>query len=370
MNPYEKCPILENENFLLRFVEADDAKDLLLVYSDEKAWPIFNSDNCVDDFCYTTLEQMQKTIDFWQREYKKKYYVRWAIIDKNINNAIGTIELFNRKAEDYFDDCGLLRLDLHSDYECVDSIKEIMLLILSDAFEMFKCRMIATKVPPIAVRRKLAMEQLGFAFVDRKLIGGHDNKEYGDYYILEEKNAFRECPVYETNGFDFRLVELKDADNLFECYSDQITLKHTNGDNCNGKFRCQSVDDMKRIIMSWQKEYIAGNYIRWSIIKKESAKVVGTMEIAPIPYAIKFYKGCDTGILRIDLISDEETVENYVEILAVVKKEFFKDFLIKKIAFKAPQSHYNKVKAMEKMCFQEDKESELPFEDYYILLER
>ncbi len=367
MNPYEKCPILENENFLLRFVEADDANELLLVYSDEKAWPIFNSDNCVDNFQYTTLEQMQNTIDFWQKEYKKKYYVRWTIIDKNINQVIGTIELFNRRSEDYFDNCGLLRLDLRSDYENVDRIIDIMSLMLSKVFDMFECEMIATKVAEVADQRRIAMEQMGFAFTERKLAAGHGNKEYNDYYILAAKNAFKECPKYETKSFEFRLVELNDAYDLFKCYSDQVTLQYTNKDNCNGKFHCDSVDAMKQIIISWQKEYDVGNYIRWSIVKKETKVIVGTMEIAPIPYIIKFYKGCDTGILRIDLISDEETVENYLEILDVVKKEFFKDFLIKKIVFKAPQSHHNKVKALEQMSFQEDKEGELPFEHNFVL---
>ncbi len=59
-NPYEKCPSFENEQYLLRLVEASDAPDLLSVYSDEKAVPLFNSDNCHgDDFHYTTLQRMQ-----------------------------------------------------------------------------------------------------------------------------------------------------------------------------------------------------------------------------------------------------------------------------------------------------------------------
>lgn len=129
-----------NDNYLLRFVEASDAPDLLPVYSDEKAVPIFNSDNCVDDFHYTTLERMQQAIRFWQQEYQKKYYVRWTIWDKNIQHAIGTIELFNRRADDYFNNCGLLRLDLRSDYELLDKILEILSLILVPAFDLFAVR--------------------------------------------------------------------------------------------------------------------------------------------------------------------------------------------------------------------------------------
>lgn len=92
MNVYEKCPVLENENFLLRFVEENYAQDLLSVYSDEKAVPLFNSDNCNgDDFHYTTLEQMKKAVDFWLYSYREKFFVRWSMIDKKTDTAVGTI---------------------------------------------------------------------------------------------------------------------------------------------------------------------------------------------------------------------------------------------------------------------------------------
>lgn len=185
VSPYEKCPVYENEKYLLRFVEAADAPDLLLVYSDEKAVPFFNSDNCNgDDFHYTSLERMQSAIEFWQREYQKKYYVRWTIIDKGNNCAIGTIELFNRKSEDYFNECGLLRLDLRSDYENTENIFEILSLIVPPAFELFGCRMVATKIPQFASERKAAAEKLDFAESKEKLIGGHDKRAYADYYVL------------------------------------------------------------------------------------------------------------------------------------------------------------------------------------------
>lgn len=195
-NPYEKCPIFENETYRLRLVEPSDAPELLAVYSDEKAVPFFNSDNCNgDDFHYTTLERMQGAIEFWLWAYRDKGFVRWAIIDKKEGQTVGTIELFNRggnaqnpadqeKPRDYFHNCGLLRLDLRSDYERTDKIREILSLIVPPTFEMFACQMIATKIPPAAALRKAAAEQLGFAFSQEKLIGGEDGKVYGDYFVL------------------------------------------------------------------------------------------------------------------------------------------------------------------------------------------
>lgn len=128
-NPYEKCHVFESENYLLRLIEPADVKDLLLVYSDEKAVPLFNGDNCNgDDFHYTTPERMQSAVDFWLQAYTEGWFIRWVIVAKKLNfpqsqaslrelekkdngHVIGTIELFNRQAEDYFNNCGLLRLD-------------------------------------------------------------------------------------------------------------------------------------------------------------------------------------------------------------------------------------------------------------------
>ena len=73
MNVYEKCPVLENDSFLLRFVSQKDIVDLFKVYSDKNSVRLFNSDNCTDNFYYTTIERMKQAIEFWNDEYKKRY---------------------------------------------------------------------------------------------------------------------------------------------------------------------------------------------------------------------------------------------------------------------------------------------------------
>ena len=84
----------------------------------KNALPYFNSDNCHgDNFYYPTLEKMEAAIDFWNDSYERKWFVRWAIIDKKFSKSIGSIELFHRIAEDDFNHVGVLRLDLRSDYE-------------------------------------------------------------------------------------------------------------------------------------------------------------------------------------------------------------------------------------------------------------
>lgn len=182
MNIYEKCPRLENERFLLRQVEKGDCGDLLKVYSDTAAVPIFNSDNCTGDFYITKEADMARTIDFWLMEYGMGYYVRWSIIDRTAGCAVGTIELFNRTAVDHFNNVGLLRLDLRSDYETSESIQSLMSLLLPRVPEMFGCHTVATKIPPCAAVRRKTLCGLGFVWSPEK-VHGHDGRTYGDYYV-------------------------------------------------------------------------------------------------------------------------------------------------------------------------------------------
>ena len=188
---YEKCPIFEDSSYTLRLINNGDCSDLLKVYSDTKSVPLFNSDNCYgDDFHYTTEEQMANAIAFWIDKYEHKDFVRWSIVDNYTREVVGTIELFHRDANDYFTNCGLLRLDLRSDYEVHSKILKILSLILNTTFDLFCCNKIATKAIPDAVERIKALNQLGFKLADEKLIG-HDDTEYENYYVLYKKHEIK-----------------------------------------------------------------------------------------------------------------------------------------------------------------------------------
>lgn len=64
---------------------------------------------------------------------------------KQKQEVIGTIELFHRRAEDYFDNCAILRLDLRSDYETEADIENILYMIIPKVKELFGSQRIATK---------------------------------------------------------------------------------------------------------------------------------------------------------------------------------------------------------------------------------
>lgn len=185
MGVYDVCPVLKSGNFTLRLVEREDAPGLLAVYSDEKAVPLFNGDNCNgDDFHYTTLERMLEAVDFWRRSYYEwKCFVRWTILRGP--EPVGTVELFHRQAEDAFNHHGLLRLDLRSDCETLPVIMELLELLHRHAYELFDCPILATKSPGYARVRCEALRRSGYIPSASKLVG-HNGAEYGDYWVRPE----------------------------------------------------------------------------------------------------------------------------------------------------------------------------------------
>lgn len=185
---YRECPVLENDRFMLRLIEERDAEDLLKVYSDKRVLPFLNSDNCHgDNFYMTRKEDVQNAIHYWLEEYAGRGFVRFTVFDKTAGAAVGTIELFLRRAEDYFNDCGLLRLDLRFDYENPKDIGEILSVIVKPAYALFGCSLLATKAPVYAVDRIEALKRAGFELSDQCL-RGNGGRVYDGYWVIRENS--------------------------------------------------------------------------------------------------------------------------------------------------------------------------------------
>ena len=183
---YVECPRFEDEKWLLRFVTKEDSEDLLKVYGDKNALPFFNSDNCDgDNFYYPTKERMDSAIDFWLYSYDEKWFVRWAIVDKSVSKAVGTIEMFQRRSDDGFGTVGVIRLDLQSSYEKVQPISELLKLIIPAGYEMFDVDRIISKVPNYAVDREEAFAGFGFERTDTCLVD-KEGFAYRGYMIVSK----------------------------------------------------------------------------------------------------------------------------------------------------------------------------------------
>lgn len=178
-NPYEKCPIYETNSFILRLVQESDAEDLLECYSDCISTKFFNSDNCTSNFIYHSLDEMNNCIQFWIQSYENQCFIRFSIIDKKINKAIGTIEFFAK--EDTFENfgkVGVLRIDFVSKYELDTLITEILNVTKDNFYKVFKVNHIITKAIPEAEQRVMALRGSGY-----KELKNNPIMPFNSYYI-------------------------------------------------------------------------------------------------------------------------------------------------------------------------------------------
>lgn len=188
MNIYKSCPTLESERFTIRLFEDADCNDLLKVYSDKNALPFLNSDNCDgDNFYYSTKEKMAEAINFWHLSYENGWFVRLSIVDKETASVIGTVELCLRVSNDYFNNMGILRVDVRSDYEEKTALYEIFSLVTPKINEMLGCKGIFTKAPIYAIERIKAIQRVGFVKSEHLLVG-KNGYAYDGYWTIEYNN--------------------------------------------------------------------------------------------------------------------------------------------------------------------------------------
>lgn len=180
INVYEECPLYKRELISLRQTKEEDAEELLACYSDPRAVPLFNSDNCNGtDFHFTTIEQMKQIIKTWNYSYERKYYVRWTILLNETSLIIGTIEMFHRSYEDEFNHYGVLRIDLKSEYEVQPILNEILDIADAHFYELFDVHAILTKAVPAASERIKSLLKKGYQPLNKKLM------IYDDYFVKD-----------------------------------------------------------------------------------------------------------------------------------------------------------------------------------------
>ncbi|MEK4040708.1 hypothetical protein NYE44_16595 [Paenibacillus sp. FSL L8-0493] len=179
-NPYQVCPVFESERFVYRLVQELDAADLLECYSDADSIPLFNSDNCNNDFNFQTIEEMNRCIRFWLDEYEGHGYIRFSIVEKNSGKAVGTIEFFARnEGVEGVGVVGVLRIDLISRLENEGNLNEILSLIEREFYDCFGVDAMITKAIPSAEKRVIALLNSGYAKIE-----GDTLVSFNDYYMI------------------------------------------------------------------------------------------------------------------------------------------------------------------------------------------
>ena len=157
MDPYEQCPTYESERYRLRLVADEDAPTLLPCYANPSASVEVSSEHCTYGYGSRTLEELQGFIRSWLEAYRERGFIRFAILDKASNSAIGTIEMFAKNL-------GVLRIDLPASHENGSTISEL-LRVADQFFGDFHCSVIVTKFFPAAEE---ALHTCGYAPYPRR----------------------------------------------------------------------------------------------------------------------------------------------------------------------------------------------------------
>lgn len=127
---------------------------------------------------------MTEAIDFWNMSYRNGWFVRLSVVDKTVSTVIGTVELCLRVSGDEFNNMGILRVDVRSDYEQENELYDIFSLITPEILKMLGCKGVLTKAPIYAVERIKAIQKVGFTKSEHLLIG-KTGYAYDGYWTIK-----------------------------------------------------------------------------------------------------------------------------------------------------------------------------------------
>lgn len=173
MDPYLECPVTKTKSFTLRLIEQKDSDDLFTCYNDKTAVSFMNDDNCDFGFFVESKEKMAETVFYWIDFYKKKYFVRFSIVDNKTSKVIGTVEGFGGEV-------GVLRIDIASEYEKCNYISELLTFAQDNFYEYFGNTSLVTKAISEAKERVQALKNNNWKYINTF-------RNFPEYYQIEIK---------------------------------------------------------------------------------------------------------------------------------------------------------------------------------------
>jgi len=159
-------------------------------------------------------------------------------------------------------------------------------------------------------------------------------------------NPYDKCPTYETEHLHLRQVRLKDAADLLECYKNPTLGVQGSAANCYvgpGGYGSQTKREMRAFIRMWLKAYRNREFVRWSVLDRQSGRAVGTVEMFGFP---DMFPDCGGGVLRVDLVASYETDVCLAELLQLAVDRFYTLFDAERIVTKGLPGDTVRLKAI------------------------
>lgn len=173
------------------------------------------------------------------------------------------------------------------------------------------------------------------------------------YKEANQMGVYEKCPVYMNEQYQLRLVDVDDASGLLKVYSDPEAKRFFNSDNCSGGFSFDTLEMVREAIAGWRGAYEQRAFVRWSIIERKVGEVIGTIELFHRDAEDAF---SNTGLLRLDLRSDQETEEKMVSILGLILEPAYVLFNCASITTKAIPTALARRSALCKLGFEQSDE--------------
>ena len=96
-----------------------------------------------------------------------------------------------------------------------------------------------------------------------------------------KKDVFQNCPTYQSERFEIRKMEMKDAHGLFQCYSNPQAARYFNGDCCGDDFYYTDYEKFLECMKFWESRYQVRDFVRFTIVDQKQKEIAGMVEICP-----------------------------------------------------------------------------------------
>ena len=182
---------------------------------------------------------------------------------------------------------------------------------------------------------------------------------------MSETNVFEECPVYQSEHFRLRKMEMEDAEGLFSCYSNPVAAKYFNGDCCGDDFYYTDFGQFVKCMEFWESRYQEQDFVRFTVMDIELEKIIGMAEICPCyKYSVD---GHGMGILRLDLLPEYEAGKDIQELMEMLLEQVYEDFHVRSVIMKAQEDAMIRRNVLKNLHFvPAQDECSIPFKDYFI----
>ena len=177
-------------------------------------------------------------------------------------------------------------------------------------------------------------------------------------------NPYQQCPVFQSDHFQLRLIRSEDVQDLLSCYADPLAAPLFNSDNCTSDFIYHTLEEMQECVGFWLECYTLGAFIRFSIIDLSTQKAVGTIECFAKPEP--FEKLGKVAVLRVDLASAYENTAMLSELMQLIDDHFYECFAVDTIVTKAVQLAQARVSVLSDLGYIKlDPNPIISYPDYY-----